>query len=245
MDRGRHQPARVLFVFNFFGQRTFGRCSTRRCDLGRAPQIGPPGGDHPHAHRADSDPDQALIGFAFALARQRRRHPTMRATVLAPPPIRSFSTFPRGQIVWRVLRQNGLVNNSSPTAASPAITRMIPLHEWSVHFGMILRYFPIMVRRCSRHDAIGGTLIRRATTQRHADADARNVIVPLSLPGVFAGFVRHRLGACRLGRAGDARQRLRQPLQHQLGQCLQNSPLSSGGGADLLVIVLLVSFSWS
>ena len=63
--------------------------------------------------------------------------------------------------------------------------------EWSVHFGMILSYFPMMVLPVyTAMTAIDDSLIEASNDLGASPTQTLfNVIVPLSLPGVVAGFV--------------------------------------------------------
>jgi ABC-type spermidine/putrescine transport system permease subunit I len=117
----------------------------------------------------------------------------MRATVLALLTIPFFLDLSSRTIVWRaILGQNGLVNSlvtGSGLAGQPL--EWILYTEWSVHFGMILSYFPMMVLPVfTAMTAIDDTLIEASNDLGATPTQTLfNVIVPLSLPGVFAGFV--------------------------------------------------------
>ena len=137
---------------------------------------------------------ELLVGFPFALwLAKGGASKTMRATVLALLTIPFFLDLSSRTIVWRaILGQNGLVNSlvtGSGLSAQPL--EWILYTEWSVHFGMILSYFPMMVLPVfTAMSAIDDSLIEASNDLGASPTQTLfNVIVPLSLPGVFAGFV--------------------------------------------------------
>jgi ABC-type spermidine/putrescine transport system permease subunit I len=137
---------------------------------------------------------ELLVGFPFALwLAKGGASKTMRATVLALLTIPFFLDLSSRTIVWRaILGQNGLVN--SLLAWSGLVDQPVEwilYTEWSVHFGMILSYFPMMVLPVfTAMTAIDDSLIEASNDLGASPTQTLfNVIVPLSLPGVFAGFV--------------------------------------------------------
>jgi ABC-type spermidine/putrescine transport system permease subunit I len=137
---------------------------------------------------------ELLVGFPFALwLAKGGASKTMRATVLALLTIPFFLDLSSRTIVWRaILGQNGLVN--SVLMRIGIIDRpleWILYTEWSVHFGMVLTYFPMMVLPLyTAMTAIDDSMIEASNDLGASPTQTLfNVIVPLSLPGVLAGFV--------------------------------------------------------
>jgi ABC-type spermidine/putrescine transport system permease subunit I len=137
---------------------------------------------------------ELLVGFPFALwLAKGGAGKTMRAAVLALLTIPFFLDLSSRTIVWRaILGQNGLVNS---LLAWSGLTNQ-PLEwilytEWSVHFGMVLSYFPMMVLPIyTAMTAIDDSLIEASNDLGASPTQTLvHVVLPLSLPGVFAGFV--------------------------------------------------------
>jgi spermidine/putrescine transport system permease protein len=137
---------------------------------------------------------ELLAGFPFALwLAKGGASKAMRATVLALLTIPFFLDLSSRTIVWRaILGQTGLIN--SFLLSIGAIDRPMEwmlYTEWSVHFGMVLTYFPMMVLPIfTAMTAIDDTYIEASNDLGASPTQTLfNVIVPLSLPGVFAGVV--------------------------------------------------------
>lgn len=134
------------------------------------------------------------VGFPFALwLAKGRASRTMQAVTLALLTIPFFIDLSSRVIVWRpVLDEHGLVN--SFLLAAHLIST--PLHwllytEWPVHFAMAISDFPMMVLPIYLAiNVIDDTLI--AACQDLGGSPFRvlkDVILPLSLPGVLGGIV--------------------------------------------------------
>ena len=137
---------------------------------------------------------ELAIGFPFALwLAKGGASKTTRAIVLALLTIPFFLDLSSRTIVWRaILGQNGLVNSLlTGTGLISQPLEWILYTEWSVHFGMILSYFPMMVLPVyTAMTAIDDSLIEASNDLGASPTQTLfNVIVPLSLPGVVAGFV--------------------------------------------------------
>ena len=137
---------------------------------------------------------ELLVGFPFALwLAKGGASKTTRATVLARLTIPFFLDLAARTIVWRaILGQNGLVNSLlTGVGIIHQPLEWILYTEWSVHFGMVLSYFPMMVLPVyTAMTAIDDALIEASNDLGASPAQTLfNVIVPLSLPGVLAGFV--------------------------------------------------------
>jgi ABC-type spermidine/putrescine transport system permease subunit I len=137
---------------------------------------------------------ELIVGFPFALwLAKGGASKTVRATVLALLTIPFFLDLSSRTIVWRaILGQNGLVNSLlARLGLIDQPLEWILYTEWSVHFGMILTYFPMMVLPVyTAMTAIDDSLIEASNDLGASPAQTLlNVIVPLSLPGVLAGFV--------------------------------------------------------
>jgi spermidine/putrescine transport system permease protein len=135
-----------------------------------------------------------LIGFPFALwLAKGGAGKTTKAMVLALLTIPFFLDMSSRTIIWRaILGENGLVNTvlaSLHLIDEPL--RWMLYTEWSVHFGMIVTYFPTMVLPI--YMAIN--IIDDALIEASGDLGASpaqtlfNIILPLSLPGIMAGIV--------------------------------------------------------
>lgn len=135
-----------------------------------------------------------VVGFPFALwlAKGTTRK-VGRAILLALLTIPFFLDLSSRTIVWRaILGQNGLVNT---ILMSIGITdepvNWLLYSEFSVHFAMLPALFPPMVLPIY----ISMTLIDDSLLEASSDLGATpaqtlwRVIVPLSFPGVMAGFI--------------------------------------------------------
>lgn len=137
---------------------------------------------------------ELAVGFPFALwlAKGTRSKGT-RAIVLALLTIPFFLDPSSRVIVWRaILDERGLVNW---VLLSLGVIRQ-PMHwmlytEWSVHFGMVVAYFPMMVLPIFLAiSVIDDTLLQAAEDLGASPARVLwDVVMPLSLPGVLAGIV--------------------------------------------------------
>ncbi len=137
---------------------------------------------------------ELLAGFPFALwLAKGGASKTTRAIVLALLTIPFFLDMSSRTIIWRaIFGQNGLINSALLGAGIISAPMEWMLYtEWSVHFGMIITYFPTMVLPI--YMAIN--LIDDSLIEASNDLGASSVqtmflvIVPLALPGVMAGIV--------------------------------------------------------
>ena len=135
-----------------------------------------------------------LVGFPFALwLAKGGASKTTRAIVLA---LLTIPVLPRPLVAHHRLARHPWPER---TGQQPAHRRGIidqPLEwilytEWSVHFGMVLTYFPMMVLPIyTAMTVIDDALIEASNDLGASPAQTLfNVIVPLSLPGVLAGIV--------------------------------------------------------
>ncbi len=137
---------------------------------------------------------ELAVGFPFALWLAKGGcGKTTRAVVLAMLTIPFFLDLSSRIIVWRgILDVNGLVNYLLLHAhlIDSRWTWML-YTEWSVHFGMVVTYFPMMVLPIYMAiSVIDDTLIAAASDLGASRARVLvDVIVPLSMPGVLAGVV--------------------------------------------------------
>lgn len=137
---------------------------------------------------------ELLVGYPFALwLAKGGTSKTTKAVVLALLTIPFFLDLSSRTIIWRaILGQNGLVNSilvGTNLVDSPVEWMLYT--EVSVHFGMLVAFFPTMVlpvylainvidqALLEASDDLGGTPWQTLT----------HVIIPLSLPGVLAGIV--------------------------------------------------------
>lgn len=137
---------------------------------------------------------ELLIGFPFALwLAKGGASKTTQAIVLALLTIPFFLDMSSRTIVWRaILDRNGLLNTVLATLGLTHAPLEWTLYtEWSVHFGMILTYFPMMVLPIyTAISIIDDTLIEASNDLGAAPQQTLfNIVVPLALPGIFAGFV--------------------------------------------------------
>lgn len=137
---------------------------------------------------------ELLIGFPFAywLAKGGAGK-TTKALVLALLTIPFFLDISSRTIVWRaILDQHGLVNSlllSLHVIREPMSWMLFT--EWSVHFGMIVTYFPTMVLPIYMAiNIIDDTLLQASDDLGASPAQTlMHVVLPLSLPGIMAGIL--------------------------------------------------------
>lgn len=137
---------------------------------------------------------ELAIGFPFALwLAKGARSQMARAVFLALLTIPFFLDLSSRTIIWRaILGQNGLINTVlMSTGITDAPLDWLLYSEFSVHFGMIPALFPPMVLPIYMAIVlIDDTLIEASNDLGATPAQTLwKVIVPLSLPGVMAGFV--------------------------------------------------------
>lgn len=137
---------------------------------------------------------ELAVGFPFALWLAKGCSSKFaRAIFLALLTIPFFLDLSSRTIVWRaILGQNGLINTILlSTGITEAPVDWLLYSEFAVHFGMIPALFPPMVLPIY----LAITLIDDTLIDASNDLGASpgqtltRVIVPLSLPGVMAGFV--------------------------------------------------------
>lgn len=137
---------------------------------------------------------ELMVGYPFALwLAKGGATKTTKAVVLALLTIPFFLDMSSRTIIWRaILGQNGLVNTIlMGTGLADAPVEWMLYTEVSVHFGMLVSFFPTMVLPV--YMAIN--VIDQALIDASNDLGASpwqtlaNVIIPLSLPGVLAGIV--------------------------------------------------------
>jgi len=135
-----------------------------------------------------------VVGFPFALWLAKGTSSKVgRAVALALLTIPFFLDLSSRTIVWRaILGQNGLVNSIlMALGLTDGPVNWLLYTEFSVHFAMILALFPAMVIPIY----ISMTLIDDTLLEASGDLGATpaqtlgRVILPLSLPGVMAGFI--------------------------------------------------------
>jgi spermidine/putrescine transport system permease protein len=137
---------------------------------------------------------ELLIGFPFAywLAKGGAGK-TVKALVLALLTIPFFLDISSRTIVWRaILDQHGLINSlllSLHIIQEPMSWMLFT--EWSVHFGMIVTYFPTMVLPIYMAiNIIDDTLLQASDDLGASPAQTLlHVVLPLSLPGIMAGIL--------------------------------------------------------
>ncbi|WP_212526039.1 ABC transporter permease [Actibacterium sp. MT2.3-13A] len=137
---------------------------------------------------------ELLVGFPFALWLAKGNVSKLgRAIFLALLTIPFFLDLSSRTIVWRaILGQNGLVNTILiSTGLTEGPVDWLLYSEFSVHFGMIPALFPPMVLPIYMAiNLIDDTLIEASSDLGGSPAQTfSRVILPLSLPGVMAGFV--------------------------------------------------------
>ncbi|MGN6304521.1 MAG: ABC transporter permease [Mesorhizobium sp.] len=135
-----------------------------------------------------------IIAFPFSLWLAKGKvSKSTQAIVLALLTIPFFLDLSSRIIIWRsILSENGLISHlivQSGLTSSPV--DWLLYNEWAVHFGMLLTYFPTMVLPI--YMAI--SIIDDSLIQASGDLGASRkdtlfrIIVPLSLPGILAGFI--------------------------------------------------------
>lgn len=135
-----------------------------------------------------------LIGYPFALwLAKGGASKATKAVVLALLTIPFFLDMSSRTIIWRaILGQNGLVNTALIGAGlTDAPLEWMLYTEWSVHFGMVVTYFPTMVLPIYMAiNIIDDSLIEASNDLGASPLQTlTGVILPLSLPGVLAGVV--------------------------------------------------------
>jgi spermidine/putrescine transport system permease protein len=137
---------------------------------------------------------ELLIGFPFAVWLAKGcKSKTVQAAVISLLTIPFFLDISSRTIVWRaILGQNGLVNSMLLDLGLIQEPMEWMLYtEFSVHFGMIAPYFPTMVLPIF----LAVSFIENDLIQASSDLGAspwqnfKNIILPLSLPGVMAGVI--------------------------------------------------------
>lgn len=135
-----------------------------------------------------------IVGFPFALWLAKGTSSKVgRAVALTLLTIPFFLDLSSRTIVWRaILGQNGLVNSIlMKIGLADEPVRWLLYTEFSVHFAMIPALFPPMVIPIY----ISMTLIDDTLIEASGDLGASpaqtlwRVILPLSLPGIMAGFI--------------------------------------------------------
>jgi len=137
---------------------------------------------------------ELLIGFPFALwLAKGGTSKTTKAIVLALLTIPFFLDMSSRTIIWRaIFGQNGLINSVLlELGAIDAPLEWMLYTEWSVHFGMIITYFPTMVLPIYLAISVIDDSFIEASDDLGASAAQTlfRIILPLSLPGVMAGIV--------------------------------------------------------
>lgn len=135
-----------------------------------------------------------LIGFPFALwLAKGGTSKTTKAIILALLTIPFFVDMSSRIIIWRaIFGQSGLVNSICLWLnVIDAPMEWMLYTEWSVHFGMLITYFPTMVLPIYMAiNIIDDNLINASHDLGASSAQTLfGVILPLSLPGIMAGTV--------------------------------------------------------
>lgn len=135
-----------------------------------------------------------IVAYPFALWLSKGG--TTKATkafVLALLTIPFFLDMSSRTIIWRaILGQHGLVNSVLMNLGLiDAPLEWILYTEWSVHFGMVVSYFPTMVLPIYLAiNVIDDSLIEASNDLGASPWQSLSqVILPLSLPGILAGIV--------------------------------------------------------
>jgi ABC-type spermidine/putrescine transport system permease subunit I len=135
-----------------------------------------------------------VVGFPFALwLAKGTSNKTTKAIILALLTIPFFLDLSSRIIIWRsVLSNTGLINYIFLNLGlTDQPIDWLLYNEWSVHFGMLVTYFPTMVLPI--YMAI--TIIDDSLIAASSDLGASpvqtlfRVIIPLSLPGILTGFI--------------------------------------------------------
>lgn len=137
---------------------------------------------------------ELLAGFPFALwLAKGGASKTTRAIVLALLTIPFFLDMSSRTIIWRaIFGQNGLINSVlMGTGLIDTPMEWMLYTEWSVHFGMIITYYPTMVLPIYMAINLIDDSLIEASNDLGASAIQTLflVIIPLSLPGIMAGVV--------------------------------------------------------
>lgn len=130
--------------------------------------------------------------FAFWLAKGRTSKAT-KACAVALLTIPFFLDLSSRIIIWRaILGDNGLINTVlMDLGLIQQSVGWLLYSEWSVHFGMIITYFPLMALPLY----MAFLIIDDTLLQASADLGANplqtlvRVVFPLSLPGIMTGTV--------------------------------------------------------
>ncbi len=135
-----------------------------------------------------------VIAYPFALwLTKGGTSKTTKALVLALLTIPFFLDMSSRTIIWRaILGQNGLVNSVlMGLGVIDAPLEWMLYTEWSVHFGMLVSYFPTMVLPIYLAlNVIDDSLIEASNDLGASPWQTlTQIILPLSLPGILAGFV--------------------------------------------------------
>jgi spermidine/putrescine transport system permease protein len=137
---------------------------------------------------------ELLVGFPFALwLAKGATSKTVKAFVLTLLTIPFFLDISSRTIVWRaILDQHGLINSLLlwlHVIKEPMSWMLFT--EWSVHFGMIVTYFPTMVLPIYMAiNIIDDTLLQASDDLGASPAQTLvHIILPLSLPGIMAGIL--------------------------------------------------------
>jgi len=137
---------------------------------------------------------ELLIGYPFALWLAKGTNSKVtKAVILTLLTIPFFLDISSRTIIWRaILGQSGLVNTvliNIGLVDSPL--EWMLYSEWSVHFGLIVALFPTMVLPVYMAISVIDNSVIEASNDLGASPwqTLTRVIVPLSLPGILAGFV--------------------------------------------------------
>jgi spermidine/putrescine transport system permease protein len=137
---------------------------------------------------------ELLIAYPFALwlAKGSTSKGT-KAVILALLTIPFFLDMSSRTIIWRaILGQNGLINTVLLNLELvDAPLEWMLFTEWSVHFGMVVTYFPTMVLPIYMAISVIDDSLIEASNDLGASPlqTLVGVTLPLSLPGVLAGVV--------------------------------------------------------
>ncbi len=137
---------------------------------------------------------ELLIGYPFALwLAKAGTSKATKAVVLALLTIPFFLDVSSRTIIWRaILGQSGLINTALLDLGLISTPMEWLLYsEWSVHFGMLISLFPTMVLPVYMAiNVIDDSLIEASNDLGASPWQTLSrVVIPLSLPGVFAGVV--------------------------------------------------------
>lgn len=135
-----------------------------------------------------------LIAFPFALWLSKgTTSKATKAIVLALLTIPFFLDMSSRTIIWRaILGQHGLVNSLlTSLGVIDAPLEWILYTEWSVHFGMLVSYFPTMFLPIYLAiNVIDDSLIEASSDLGASPWQTLSrIILPLSLPGILAGVI--------------------------------------------------------